>query len=281
MKIVAALAAFLTAAILMPGLSTPSDTVYFARDKVDEALEKGSPLGNLFTAPDLRLMANRKSGSGGGEVHEKETDVVYVLDGTATMQTGGTVVNGKTIEPGQIRGVSVQGGQTWHLSKGDLLVIPAGTPHQIKESQSFDHLTVKVITAEAPAQIAVTYLNHREVAGALARNLIETGHQVPHLVDSPTEITCGHRSGPGEVEVHEKQADVMYVIDGAATLVTGGTLVGGKMTRPGEIKGTDIQGGQTQRVSKGDVMVIPAGTPHWHKEVPQSITYLTVKVRKL
>ena len=225
-------------------------------------------------------MANRKSGSGGGEVHEKETDVVYILGGTAVMQTGGWVVDPKTTAPGQIRGTGVQGGHNWNLSKGDLLVIPAGTPHQIVESQSFDHFTVKIITDQVPPHAAVTYINHKELAEALNKNLIETGHRVPHLVDEPTVITCGHRSGPGEVEIHEHDADVMYVIDGAATVVTGGTLIGGKPSRPGEIKGSDIRGGQTQRVSRGDVMMVPAGVPHWHTEVPHSITYLTVKVSK-
>ena len=57
-------------------------------------------------------------------------------------------------------------------------------------------------------------------------------------------------------------------------------MVGGKSTGPGEIKGTGIQGGETQHLSKGDVVIVPAGTPHWHKEVPQSIVYYTVKVPK-
>ena len=63
-------------------------------------------------------------------------------------------------------------------------------------------------------------------------------------------------------------------------IVTGGKMVGGKTTRPGQLLGTDIQGGQTHRLTKGDVIVIPAGTPHWFKEVPQSVSYYVVKVIK-
>ena len=55
-------------------------------------------------------------------------------------------------------------------------------------------------------------------------------------------------------------------------------MVGGKLTEPGQHLGGDIQGGQVHKLSKGDVIVIPAGTPHWFKEVPHSISYYVVKV---
>ncbi len=101
------------------------------------------------------------------------------------------------------------------------------------------------------------------------------------LVSAPDlSVSATHRSGPGRVEVHEKETDVFYVVEGAATFVTGGTMVGGKVTKPGQHVGSDIQGGETHHLSKGDVMVIPAGTPHWFKEVPQSISYYVVKVLK-
>ena len=57
-------------------------------------------------------------------------------------------------------------------------------------------------------------------------------------------------------------------------------MVGGKVTAPGQSRGTEIQGGHSQRLAKGDVVVIPAGIPHWFKEVPQSISYYVVKVIK-
>jgi mannose-6-phosphate isomerase-like protein (cupin superfamily) len=91
-------------------------------------------------------------------------------------------------------------------------------------------------------------------------------------------ITIAHRTEPGMVEVHDKETDTFYVLDGSATIVTGGTMVGGSVTGPGQHRGTDITGGQAQRLAKGDVMVIPAGVPHWFKEVPSSIDYYVVKV---
>jgi len=91
-------------------------------------------------------------------------------------------------------------------------------------------------------------------------------------------ITVAHRAEPGMVEVHDKETDTFYVLDGSATIVTGGTMVGGSVTGPGQHRGTDITGGKAQRLAKGDVMVIPAGVPHWFKEVPTSIDYYVVKV---
>jgi mannose-6-phosphate isomerase-like protein (cupin superfamily) len=70
------------------------------------------------------------------------------------------------------------------------------------------------------------------------------------------------------------------VIDGDATFVTGGTMIGGKVTKAGQSLGTDIKGGDTHRLSKGDVIVVPAGVPHWFKEVPHSVSYYVVKVLK-
>ena len=57
-------------------------------------------------------------------------------------------------------------------------------------------------------------------------------------------------------------------------------MMGGKVSKPNQKLGSSIQGGQTYRLSKGDVLVIRAGTPHWFKQVPKSITYYVVKVIK-
>jgi mannose-6-phosphate isomerase-like protein (cupin superfamily) len=95
---------------------------------------------------------------------------------------------------------------------------------------------------------------------------------------SDLSVQGAHRTAAGQVEVHDKETDVFYVTDGEATIVVGGTMVGGKQKSPGQMLGTSIEGGETHHVSKGDSMVIPAGVPHWFKEVPKSISYFVVKV---
>jgi mannose-6-phosphate isomerase-like protein (cupin superfamily) len=93
---------------------------------------------------------------------------------------------------------------------------------------------------------------------------------------------------PGVAAVHYKVSEIYHVTDGAGTLVTGGTMVNAKRRPadalsvkledgPGE-SGTAIQGGVTRRIKAGDVVVIPAGVPHWFSEIEGSITYIVVRV---
>ena len=119
----------------------------------------------------------------------------------------------------------------------------------------------------------VTYVTHDTVTAALAKG--------GPLVTAPDLMVSGsHRDKAGQVEVHDKETDVIYVIDGDATFVTGGTMIGGKVTKASQSLGTDIKGGDTHHLSKGDVIVVPAGVPHWFKEVPHSVSYYVVKVLK-
>ena len=71
-----------------------------------------------------------------------------------------------------------------------------------------------------------------------------------------------HREGSGQAEVHQRWADLFVVQSGTATLVVGGTIPNGKVTAPGEIRGPTIQGGTRQKLSPGDIVHIPAKTPH-------------------
>jgi mannose-6-phosphate isomerase-like protein (cupin superfamily) len=87
------------------------------------------------------------------------------------------------------------------------------------------------------------------------------------------------RSRDGEAEVHENFADVFYVLEGRATLVTGGTVTGARLTKPGETRGISIEGGVRQELRAGDVAHVPAGLPHQMLVAgEQTVTCLVVKV---
>ena len=88
------------------------------------------------------------------------------------------------------------------------------------------------------------------------------------------------RTSAGQVEIHRKETDIFYIVEGEATFVTGGKMIGGKESRPDQLLGTDIEGGQVHQLKKGDFIVIPAGVPHWFKEVAKPINYYMVKVVK-
>src|SRR5947209_8646816 len=110
----------------------------------------------------------------------------------------------------------------------------------------------------------VTYVGHDKVAAAI-------GKGGPLVTTPDLTVTGSHRDKAGQVEVHDKETDVIYMIEGEATFVTGGTVVGLKSTRPGQSVGSDVKDGETHHLTKGDVIVVPAGVPHWFKEVPSSV----------
>src|SRR5512143_3517102 len=120
----------------------------------------------------------------------------------------------------------------------------------------------------------VSYFPHDQVAAAFAKGSV--------LLDGAGRnymVHASRRDKPGQVEVHVLDTDVIYVQDGAATLVTGGTMIGGKTIETNEIRGDSIQGGETRHLTKGDVITVPNGTPHWFQDVKGTLTYYVVKVR--
>jgi len=140
MRLLLVFTVLLTAAVLI-GADAPSDVVYVGHEKVAATLASG---GTLATTPGFRVLGNHRNGLGGSEMHENDTHVFYAVDGTATIVIGGTLVGGKTTAPGEIRGSAIEGGKEQLLSKGDVIVIPAGVPHWWKEAQSFSYFGVNV-----------------------------------------------------------------------------------------------------------------------------------------
>jgi glc operon protein GlcG len=129
--------------------------------------------------------------------------------------------------------------------------------------------------AAGTAPAATLHYPHEVVAAALARGAV----LFDGAGDRPYMVHASRRDAAGEAEVHLRDTDVIYVIAGAATLVTGGTVVDGRPTAPGEIRGPAIAGGEDRRLAAGDVIVVPNGTPHWFREVAAPVTYLVVKAR--
>ncbi len=132
---------------------------------------------------------------------------------------------------------------------------------------------VTTTSQTAPAAGSATYVDHEKVAMAIAN---ANGGSLTRGADY--QISIGRRTQAGQVEVHDKETDTFYILEGDATFITGGTMIGGRVSGPDQHLGTDIQGGVTHHLAKGDVIVIPAGTPHWFKEVPKPFTYYMVKV---
>lgn len=120
-------------------------------------------------------------------------------------------------------------------------------------------------------QHAATYMTD----AALMATLKEASTSAPAMHTAPVKNADHYRInivrrtvGAGAI-AHPTGTEVHHIIDGAATLVTGGSIARGTPAT--------IDGGVSRRVAKGDVVLIPAGTPHWYKDLEGSITYLEVR----
>jgi len=115
-----------------------------------------------------------------------------------------------------------------------------------------------------------TFVDSKDVAAAFANDgtLAET---------SGYKVNASRRDSPGQVEIHTRATDVIYVVQGSATFVTGGKAIDPKEIAPSEIRGRTIDGGQEHQISKGDVVIVPAGLPHWFKKVRGPFLYFVCK----
>ena len=138
-----------------------------------------------------------------------------------------------------------------------------------------------VLAAALPARLAraqsddskVTLIKRDQVTAAFAKGmpLVEVGDY---------KIHASRREGPGMAEIHTRDTDIAYVLQGSATLVAGGTAVDVKSIGPEELRGSGIRGGQTRTLQPGDLVIIPNGIPHWFKNVSAPFLYYVVKVRQ-
>ena len=124
-----------------------------------------------------------------------------------------------------------------------------------------------------PKSAEVRYVPASEVAAAYRRG--ESGDTV--VAGDAFRVNASRRDGPGQAEIHQSEADIVYVLEGQATFITGGELRAPHAIAPGEIRGPGIEGGTERHLARGDVITVPAGVPHWFKSVSTPFTYYVVK----
>ena len=118
---------------------------------MEKALSQKTDASGLATqtikkySTDYTLLAFR-SQSGKAELHEKFADFYFVVEGNATLVSGGQIVNPMTTAPGELRGDSIQDGKETKLKKGDIVHIPADIPHQLMlaKGDTFQYFVIKV-----------------------------------------------------------------------------------------------------------------------------------------
>jgi len=136
---------------------------------------------------------------------------------------------------------------------------------------------VRSLAAEAAPGAAaspVRYFRAENVAKSFAEGAV-----LDAQAGADYMIHTSRRTAPGMAEVHTQDTDLIHVLEGSAVFVTGGNVVSPKHTAADEIRGESITGGETRVIARGDVIIVPAGTPHWFKDVRGPVLYYTVKVR--
>ena len=140
-------------------------------------------------------------------------------------------------------------------------------------AQQDEELAMTAAAAVSNGLPSVTFFDSTQVRAAFDKGAVLFNQGESYMVHA------SRREKPGMAEIHTKDADIVYVLDGAATLVTGGSAVDAKVTEPDELRGSSITGGEEHELKKGDVIIVPAGVPHWFKEVSNPFLYYVVKAR--
>jgi glc operon protein GlcG len=140
-------------------------------------------------------------------------------------------------------------------------------------AQQDEELAMTAAAAVSTGLASVTFFDNSQVRAAFDKGAVLFNQGESYMVHA------SRREKPGMAEIHTKDADIVYVLDGAATLVTGGSAVDAKVTEPDELRGSSISGGEAHELRKGDVIIVPAGVPHWFKEVSNPFLYYVVKAR--
>ena len=237
----------------------------------------------------------RREADGFPEQHARIEDVVLIQSGAATLVVGGELV-GRTGRGGEYRGTGIAGGVHYPVARGDIAHIPAGTPHRylVPEGGHVTYVLVRMpaLTGERVVPADVPALDFEPPGFALwrARELDRRRADLDRRIGpdrsaretladygSPTRshrFRHIHRDADGVPEVHDDIIDVVFVTSGE-----GGVLVGGEMLDRDGSRGSGIAGGTRHPVAAGDVLHIPARTPHGYL-VPEGghVTYVLVRV---
>ncbi|MEE2964127.1 MAG: hypothetical protein VX427_08285 [Acidobacteriota bacterium] len=257
------------------------------------ARETLADYGNPSGAHRFRFI--HRDADGIPEQHEHIEDVVFIKSGAGTLLVGGDMVN-RTGNNGEYKGTGIAGGVRYPVGSGDILHIPANTPHRylVPDGGHITYVLVRVpafvgepvVRADAPeleldppgfAMWSAAELARRDAALSTRVGPDHSARETLADYGNPSgahRFRFIHRDADGIPEIHDDIIDVVFVRSGEATLLVGGDMV----NRTGS-RGTGIAGGMRYSVGAGDMLHIPATTPHGYL-VPEGghITYVLVRV---
>jgi mannose-6-phosphate isomerase-like protein (cupin superfamily) len=123
--------------------------------------------------------------------------------------------------------------------------------------------------SDVDALIAKAKADHKDGQALIAQRILQL---------APYNVNLEYRMSVGPASIHEKEAELFFVIDGAATLVTGGKLTEEKRTNAENLSGAGIEGGESRHIAKGDYIIVPENTAHWFGKIDSTLILMSVHV---
>jgi quercetin dioxygenase-like cupin family protein len=240
-----------------------------------DSFKAGSLLLDRMASNHYSIYTVRREARGRVELHERDMDIVLVLEGAATFVTGGTINDRHVSGPGESTGTAIENGAPHRLGKGDVVIVPNGVPHWFSEvTPAIRYFAVKIRQESASPSAAadVRYWSAKEAFAA--RGPVFDASQGRFA-----RVYALGRSMPLGVELHELDTDLVFVLSGSGTFVTNGSIVEPRPLAANESTGRAITDGTPRLLTSGAVLVVPAGTPHWLRDVDGSLEFFAVKVR--
>src|SRR5580765_7644679 len=145
------------------------------------------------------------------------------------------------------------------VSSAALAQQPAGSSAAVSRTM--------VSAADVAALIAKARVDRKEGQALLAQSMIQL---------APYNVSLEYRAAVANAAVHETEAELFYVVDGSAMLVTGGKLRDEKRTNASNLSGSGIDGGQSRHVAKGDFVMVPEGVPHWFSAIDGTVVLMSL-----
>jgi mannose-6-phosphate isomerase-like protein (cupin superfamily) len=130
---------------------------------------------------------------------------------------------------------------------------------------------------QGPAPLQGGQLTAADFAALVAKQPKDRNGNATFLQLAPYNVNMEHRVPVMQAaSVHEKEAELFYIVDGGGTMVTGGKLTNEKRTNADNLTGDGVEGGTSRKIAKGDFILVPEGQPHWFSQIDGELTMMSL-----
>lgn len=262
----------------------PAKTIFMPAREVAGTLQRTRPeasglaVARVTDGPNYHVLLVRRTAPRPAEVDRDWSEIWYVISGSGVLATGG-----------HLAGRAIVSGEAHHIAKGDVITISGGVPLRISsiDGNSLDYMLLKFRDRrdmDIPTNDTRVWFYSAAQLDSAEHNAPEYGTPGNHAVvlerDAMHDNGLNRRTAaPGTAHADKGWSEVWYVIAGTGVQVTGGTLVNPQPGHPGELRGSAISQGEERHIGPGDIIIVPAGVPHWVRSIDgKELTYFSPKI---